>query len=120
MPEVLEIQVKPDYILVTYTGEFNVAAAERAIDGSLQAGSTHNLSKILIDCRRMTGRLSIMDRYQVAVSGQRMAGKLTRVALVRQEEGSPLDRFTETVARNRGVNLKLFSEIDEAVAWLMA
>jgi len=120
MPEVLEIQVKPDYILVTYTGEFNVAAAERAIDGSLQAGSTHNLSKILIDCRRMTGRLSIMDRYQVAVSGQRMAGKLTRVALVRQEGGSPLDRFTETVARNRGVNLKLFNEIDEAVAWLKA
>jgi DNA-binding Xre family transcriptional regulator len=43
MSEVLEIQSKPDYILVTYTGEFNVAAAERAVGYSLQACITELL-----------------------------------------------------------------------------
>jgi len=29
------------------------------------------------------------------------------------------DNFFQTVARNRGVNLKVFSEIENALEWLM-
>ena len=59
-----------------------------------------------------------MDRYQTAIYGQHMIGKVSKLALVRPLAMFGADRFMETVAVNRGINLKLFEDLDEAIAWL--
>jgi hypothetical protein len=118
MSEVLEIQDKQDYIHATYSGVFSVEASKRVIDKLIQAGSGNAQYKVLLDCRSMTGALPVFDRYQVVSYGVNMVGKVSRFALVRKKEPGPIDLFTETVARNRGINMKIFTDIDQALDWL--
>ena len=120
MAEVLEIQDKQDYIYASFIGLFELEASKRMIDQITQACSMYDRSAVLLDCRSMTGSLPYLDRYQVAVYGQRMIGKVLRLALVRRQEAGPPDLFTEMVARNRGINLKIFADFEEALVWLKA
>ena len=120
MSEVLDIHKKHDYILVGFIGEFNLEAGKRTVDSMIEACFEHDLFAVLLDCRSMTGNLSIMDRYRLVVYGQRMLGKVNRVALVGRQEAVLPDRFAETVAVNRGINLKVFIDMDQAVDWLKA
>jgi hypothetical protein len=41
-----------------------------------------------------------------------------KLAIVAREEQMTPERFFETVARNRGIHLKVFTELDEAIVWL--
>ena len=52
--------------------------------------------------------------------GQKLRGKIARLAMIGLPETILQDRFVENVAVNRGVNLRLFTGMDEAVAWLEA
>ena len=118
MSEMIEVHDKHDYVLVEFVGEFNVEAAKQTIDRAVQACAEYGQPAVLLDCRKMTGSLSIMDRFQVAVYGQTSIGKIARLALVRRPDADPPDRFVETVAVNRGINLKLFTDIEQAIEWL--
>lgn len=120
MAEDLEIQDKQAYLNVNFTGKFGLDASKRVIDSIIQACSTSDRSAVLLDVRSMTGSLPLLDRYQVVVYGQKMIGKVSKIALVRRQEAAAPDLFTEMVARNRGINLKLFTDIKLAVAWLKA
>ena len=118
MSESVDIQAEEGFIRATYTGEFSVKTSKRTIDRILEACPGQGPCIVLLDCRKMTGKLPLLDRYQVAVYGDKMVGKVSRMALVRTQETAPPDRFTETVARNRGMNLKIFTNIDQAIEWL--
>jgi hypothetical protein len=120
MSDVVDVYDKDEFVLVTYTGEFNVEAANRTIDRALQACKEFGKTRLLLDCKNMIGALSVFDRFQVAEYGQKLQGTMSKVAMVRPESQDPSDKFTETVAVNRGVNLKLFTDFEEAVKWLKA
>ena len=118
MAESIEIIEKRNYLLAVYIGKFSVQAARQTIDQIVQAIPENRLRAVLLDCRNLTGRLSIMDRYQTAIYGQHMIGRVSKLALVRPREMIGADRFMETVAVNRGIYLRLFEDIGEAIAWL--
>jgi hypothetical protein len=118
MSAVIEVTESQGYILATYTGEFNVPDAKKIIDRVDQMVPQGKSRVLLLDCRQMTGMLSIIHRFQVAVNGQKLHGKILRIALVRSRERANADRFFETAAVNRGINLRLFADIDEATRWL--
>ena len=118
MSESIVIVDKQDYLLAVYVGEYNIADARVTIDQILRSIHQNGSRTVLLDCRQMTGQLSIWDRYQTAIYGQKMIGKVAKMALVRSQERAGADRFLENVAVNRGINLRLFSDYDEALAWL--
>ncbi len=105
-----------EYVLVRHAGttrdEFVEARsiAKRILD-------EHRWNKLIIDMRGVEGRVSIADAYY---SMESIATELShvRIGLVfppeREEEG----RFAETVATNRGVRLKSFTDYEQAVVWL--
>jgi hypothetical protein len=47
-----------------------------------------------------------------------MWGVILKIALVGREDQMFTDNFVENVAINRGINLKIFTDVDEAVIWL--
>ena len=54
----------------------------------------------------------------VAQYGVKMIRVLSKKALVVREDQMFPDNFVENVAVNRGVNLKLFTNVEEAIDWL--
>jgi hypothetical protein len=84
------------------------------------AALAKGLSKVLVDVRKLEGRLGILDSY-LAVTDvfQRLRGKgMRKAAIVDQQISSIRGWFIETLARNRGFNLRVFTDQEEAVEWL--
>ena len=119
MAQTIEIHDKDDFILAVYSGEFDSQSAKETIDRILQACSEKHCSAALLDCRNMTGQITTFDRYDAATYGQVIKGIVTRMAVVGPPAFVLPDSFFENVARNRGLNLRVFIEMDKAVGWLM-
>jgi len=118
-----EITVLPTHILVTGAGSYDLAEVERALEKVFAAASSHQQSKILIDVRKVTGNLSLAQRYEFGETvaklySRRPAGSFCQIALVGNESLLDVEHFGETVAVNRGVPYKATMDMQEALDWL--
>ena len=118
MIEGLRMIQEEAYIRFDYTGEFTEVMGKKCIDAMVEACSQVQLSKALLDCRKMIGEIQTLESFMVADYGGKMRGFLSKMALVGREDQMLLDSFVENVAVNRGVNLKIFTDIEEAIDWL--
>ena len=118
MIEGLKIIQKDAYIRFDFTGDFSEATGKQCIDAMVEASSQLKHSRALLDCREMTGEIQIIESFMVAQYGVKMIGVLSKTALVGREDQMFPDNFVENVAVNRGVNLKLFTDVEEAIDWL--
>jgi hypothetical protein len=48
-----------------------------------------------------------------------LAGGVGRMAALARPDQIDPQRFGETVARNRGMNIRIFSELQPALSWLL-
>ena len=120
MSEFLEIEDKQDYVQVRYVGEFRLFEGRRTVDRINEACTKFHRSAVLLDLQSMTGNISIMDRFNIVVYGQKMIGTVSKIAIAAQPEAGTVSRLVETMAENRGINLKVFYEINQADSWLKA
>jgi hypothetical protein len=118
MTQEFTISDQGPYLLTDFCGEFSAAAGKRCIDGMREAAIASGRRKVLLDCRTMTGDMPIIARFQVAEYSQKTRGAIDRIALVNRPEVVLPDNFVENVAVNRGVNLKIFTDFDQAERWL--
>jgi hypothetical protein len=120
----VEVQLRPDYVLLTCSGPFSRGEAFRINDDGFRIAAEAGLRNILIDARKVRGRVpSIFDRYEIGTNIARAwLDQLPRVrlALVGHEPLIHPDRFGEIVARNRGADTRVFTVEDEALRWLLA
>jgi hypothetical protein len=114
----LEIHDRGNHILIDFFGEFSREAGKRCFDSMVEACDEFGRSTVLLDCRKMTGQPGILDRFLVMEYGQITHRTISRLALVSRQENILPDRFEEHVAVNRGVNLRIFTDIEAALAWL--
>jgi hypothetical protein len=119
-PVILEILDKHDYLLANYIGEYDQEAGKRMVDRIIQGCTEYHLSKVVLDCTSMAGGISIIDRYLVVVYGQKLLGLVTNLALVGRPEAVLPNKFEEIVARNRGINLHVFDNLEDAIAFMKA
>ena len=89
----LEIRDRGDYLLVNFSGEFSVEAGKRCVDGIVDACLHYKKSAVLLDCSRMSGRLSVMDRFQVMDYGRVTSGTVTKFAMVGRPEDILPDNY---------------------------
>jgi hypothetical protein len=117
-PELLSITDKRSYLLVEFFGEFSVEAGKQCVDRMAEACEEQGRSKVLFDCRRISGNMPVMDRFEVVEYGATKLLKLIQLALLNREDVVLPDNFVENVAVNRGMNMKIFTDFDEAELWL--
>ena len=86
------------YLHIEFTGEFSVEAAKQSVDAIVDASIKANCTKILFDCRRMTGDLSTMDRFDVAQYGSSKIEHFIKIAMLGREDQILPDKFFENVA----------------------
>ena len=124
----LSIQIEPKdaYLLVVVTGDFEIGKAKELSLQFLEACVTHKLSKVLIDIRPIQGNLTVMERWDYAIFmanqylEHQIAGRLNNLRLAYLGIQPVIDpkKLAETIAVNRGLNLKATTDLAEAFAWL--
>jgi hypothetical protein len=122
----MEIRFEGPLVYVSLAGEMNGRQAEQAYRKVLRECVAGGCSKMLIDCRALSGELTTTERYSLGkvvadentsvASGE--GGRHVRVALVGSPPFIDRDRFGETVARNRGAAVKVTYDLESAYRWL--
>lgn len=75
-------------------------------------------NRLLVDARQIDAKMSLTDDYQFTESHRSNLPVTIHLAVIYRPEEIERFRFIETVAVNRGQNMKIFTDADEAVAWL--
>ena len=114
----LTITVEQGYLHVTFSGMFDLVAARRSVDRMVDACVEEDCDNVLFDCRSMSGDISVMDRFSMGKYGGEHINPDIRIAMLGHRRHILPDKFFENVAHNRGIQMKLFSDIEEAIAWL--
>jgi len=119
MDEMTGIQFahESDVLVVRAFGRYLVENTEPAVAKVGEAIKQRPVKAALIDLRGVTGGITFMDRYRLG----KMAGsylRLVPVAVVVNFEQMDKERIGLVVARNRGANIELFTDLPAAQAWL--
>ena len=122
----LKIHPQAEFLSVIATGQFSVDEMKRAFLEMLEAVAVHKTTKVLFDGRGLLGHVGTMDRFyyaefvarSVADFHERGVSPGTQFAYLLKEPVLDPERFGETVAVNRGANVKAFASHEAALRWL--
>lgn len=120
-----EIEPRGGYLHVVLSGDFELSSALDAYRAMLQAAARHRQPKMLLDCTRVTGEMTMSDRLAfggfMADEQNRMLGQLPSAPQVAIHAVPPImdpGRFTQAVANNRGVRMRASESLQELLSWL--
>jgi hypothetical protein len=116
LPEVT-YDLRTRMLVVTASGEYTIDWFIELIGEIARRAVQQQAACILLDVRELNGIVSFVDRYR---AGYKAAESwiLIPVAVVGTTPFIDPGRLGETVARNRGVNVKVFTDITDAERWL--
>lgn len=125
----IELQVTPHpaYLYVALTGHITVQSAKEALTQVLDAAWELRQPHILIDWRPVAGlqSLSVIDRFDTATFLVGLVRQLrgrgmpnVRIAQITDVFRAGVDDFSQTVAANRGVALRITASLSDALTWL--
>lgn len=110
------------HVLVECHGTFSVGGLLEVLDGALDAAAADGLAAALVDIRRLSGNPpNSLERHEMGAhvaDKQRSMRYEVALVVVGQEPIVDPERFAEVVARNRGAHARVFTDFDEALAWI--
>jgi len=110
-----DIERRNGYLYVEYTEEYKLEKFLSISREVLTICRNEQYSKVLVNILNMQGTLSPMQRFEAGVQGARMFRQIKIAVVHRKEE---ITRFAEDVGVNRGLNGRIFSQMDKALEWL--
>jgi hypothetical protein len=120
-----DIEPRVGYLYVTLAGALELGEAEAKFSEMLVAAARLKQSKILIDCTRVTGTWTPDDRYafgsHLAAEVERRASQFPAFPRIAIYAVAPLmdpNRYTQTVANNRGAQVRASDSLQELLSWL--
>jgi hypothetical protein len=122
----LEISPEPGFLHVGAMGTFSLQEAKRTFIEVLEAVALNKTDKVLFDGQGLAGNPEVVERFyygefaakSVAKFAARGVSRDTKFAYVLKVPMLDPRRFGETVAVNRGMVVKAFDNLDDAIAWL--
>ncbi len=118
MPEELKVEVIDGVVHVLLSGTFNLSNAMRSFNQVLRRARKENVNKIIADTREMSTDVSTLARFEIGnyIAEQDTSG--IKIVIIANDDIIWSERFLETVLLNRGVNVKVVTDIKEALTWL--
>ena len=122
----LEIRPESGLLNVGARGRFALKEAKRTFLEMLEAVALYQTKKVLFDGRKLTGKPETIERFyygefaaQTVVNfTERGVSRATQFAYVLSDPLLDSRRFGETVAVNRGMFVKAFDSLEDALEWL--
>jgi hypothetical protein len=108
-------------LYATYSGAFSLMEAESTFLQIIDAVERHQIQKVVVDGRKITGKPSAMERFwygEFAAKLSRTMRHVPQFAYVLIPPVLDPGRLGETVAVNRGMFVKAFDNLDEGLKWL--
>jgi hypothetical protein len=113
-------------IIATASGDWEQEADNAMVRQIMDAVTTSGLDRVLVDIRELKldiPLVQIFERAKEMRERRKQAGVTSaRAAVVYPPNDPKMEQdfnFFETAARNRGLPYRAFSDIDDAMAWLM-
>lgn len=104
------------YLFVEAGGPFTNSSVKQAIKAVRDKADALECTRILIDARKVSEPDGQLTRYYTGEYFAEFLPQPFKVALIKRHDDT--DRFTETVAVNRGANYWVFSDEETAIQWL--
>jgi hypothetical protein len=116
----LAIIQKPTYLHAIVTGENTKENVEKYLEDLYGECITRKCFRILIEEQLEGPRIDTLDVFSIVKRGSsRIFGIFKAIAYVDTKAVGSLMHFAETVGRNRGLPVAVFSSIAEAENWLL-
>ena len=120
MAIIFEIENTNKYLKVVTKGNDESMEEVLRYAGSILTSAIEFQSrKILCDERNLVYEISTLDTYLLAEKAAKHSKHLIKIAIVCKTEYLKDGKFYETVASNRGLTVRVTSDIDEAEKWLL-
>ncbi len=118
MPEKVTLNKDLNIIEVSSYGSVASEHVTRSVSEVERLHQETGINKVLVDTTGLTSFPGTIDAYEIAKSFPRT---LRIAVFILEEQKTRFDlRFTETVAQNYGIDLRLFNSKDDALEWLRA
>ena len=117
-PYRFELAVHPTYVHATVYGAHTPENAMRFLREVYEACITNQKDSVLLDMRLEGPTMGTSSIFSVVQERSGKGRELRRIAYVDSAREPEKAKFAETVARNRGVNVRLFSSVEDAKKWL--
>jgi hypothetical protein len=119
MSYTLTIEQKTDYLHAVVTGQNTRENVESYLAEIHRECAARRCSRVLIEERLEGPRLGMMDVFEIASQGSMQTPVVLKaIAYVDVNAAGDLMKFAETVAVNRAMPVKLFSNAADAEKWL--
>ena len=122
----INTRLEAGFLRVEVSGEFSLEEAKRTFLEMMEAAAKCDARKLLVDGCQVVGEPKTMERFyygefaarSVANFADRGRPYIPQFAYLLREPVLDPGRFGERVARNRGMYVKMFDQLEEALAWL--
>lgn len=105
-----QIEEMPGYLAVRFTGATRKAREQFEVIAECCDRASKN--KLLLDFTDTHGELSFVERFLLGAQAETfMFHNLNKVAVVGRPEQLDCEKFGETMARNRWVNARVFTNV---------
>ena len=116
----VEMIERKGYWEARYLGAYTMARYKKQMDQSVRACEEKKATRLLVDIRPLTGFTpSTQERYEFGKYGASISKNLDRVSVVGTAEQIDPEQFATMVARNRGLQVRAFTDPKAAVEWLL-
>jgi|SRR5271169_423094 len=115
----LEITISDDgaFLRIALTGPGSRENLLAALQRIVAETKSRDIWRVLVDATGIPPPLSTSEKYDLALDVARLTNPKLKTAIVARTE--LVDHFFETVARNRGVGVMVFTKEAPALAWLL-
>jgi hypothetical protein len=105
---------------VGFIGQWNLNDFSRLLKSVLKAPKARRQRQLLVDLSPVeNNHLTTLERYKLGVESATLLTDVERVATLARVDQIDKERFGETVARNKGLDVRVFSDPEKALTWLL-
>ncbi len=109
---------EPQFLRIGVAGTYSRARTLSLLRRIRAEADARAAKRVLVDAREVPIALSTTDKFWIGVEAAVLFRGRVQVALL--GPAAMIDGFGETVARNRGANVGVFTEATAAERWLTA
>lgn len=112
-------QPDDDYVLFEIQAKLDLEDLEAARAEIVATLKEHGCDRLLADASDVESKRSVLDDYQITSSHASHFPPDTRHAMLVKASDEDYMQFVENVARNRGVEMNMYIDREEAIDWLL-
>lgn len=111
------IEIHADHLRVVVKGPYESRAARHGLSDAIRQGAERGLTRIVVDARGLTSRVSIADRYHLAMHLAAHASVRFRMVIVVSEKNA-FTKMLEDTATERRIDLRTTTAMRDAWDYL--